>query len=754
LAATNFVFSVKDNQNITSSTTSTVNFLIYPRITATANTTARLLEISNPIVGTFQPLTAANGSGTYTYACTPNIAGYGVTFNSSTGAITGTPNTSAAAQDFVFSVKDSLGISAATTSTVNVISYNQITATANTTARLLELTNAIVGTFQPLVAVNGSGTYTYSVAPDITTYGLTFNTSTGVITGTPTTAAAAQDFVFSVKDSLGVSAATTSTVSVPIYARVVATANPQTQLLEVSQATPGTYQPIFVSFGGSGTPVYSVSPALSTYGLTYNTSTGLVSGTPTSSLAATNFVFSVKDSIGVSAATTSTVSFTIYARTTATALTTAQVLEVSLATAGTFKPLTAANGNGVYTYSVSPALSTYGLTYNTSTGLVSGTPTSSLAATNFVFSVVDGLGVSAVATSTVSFTIYSKITATANQTAQNYTYNTAITPFSPLTAANGTGTYTYSITSGTLPAGLSLDASTGVISGTPTQWQVAGNVTFSVKDSFNVVAAVTSTVAFAVGRGVVTLNYVLIGGGGGGGSAYLTGSYGGGGGGGGGYVTGTYNQNASTVLSASAGGAGAGGSLALGGGSTGSASTLTGATSAGGGGGGSGRGTSSGVVAAKSGACGGGGSNGLTFGTGSPGYNGGTSGGTAGAGGGGFAGLGFSTGTAAGVGGNGGAAGPAWPYYSSFAFGPGGGAGGGSLGYNVGNGHTGYGAGGNGGGNYSGPATAGSAGNSGAVMLCVPTGQFSGIYTNATTATGTVAGTTVIIFTGAGTYTV
>ena len=45
-------------------------------------------------------------------------------------------------------------------------------------------------------------------------------------------------------------------------------------------------------------------------------------------------------------------------------------------------------------------------------------------------------------------------------------------------ASGGVGSYTYALNSGTLPAGLTLNSSTGVLSGTPT---TAASYTFAVK---------------------------------------------------------------------------------------------------------------------------------------------------------------------------------------------------------------------------------------------------------------------------------
>ncbi|WP_035533301.1 Ig domain-containing protein, partial [Hoeflea sp. BAL378] len=65
-----------------------------------------------------------------------------------------------------------------------------------------------------------------------------------------------------------------------------------------------------------------------------------------------------------------------------------------------------------------------------------------------------------------------------------------------VTASGGTAPYTYAITAGTLPAGLSLNTSTGAITGTPT---TGGNAAFTITatDANSVTGSAAYTLAVA-----------------------------------------------------------------------------------------------------------------------------------------------------------------------------------------------------------------------------------------------------------------
>jgi hypothetical protein len=173
-------------------------------------------------------------------------------------------------------------------------------------------------------------------------------------------------------------------------------------------------------------------------------------------------------------------------------------------------------GYSPYTYYITAGTLPTGITLNTSNGLVSGTPITVQGPSSVTFAVKDLNNTTTSTTVSVSFTVLT-IPATASATtSQSLTSGTAMTSFNPLTATGGFTPYTYYISTGTLPTGITLDSSTGLVSGTPTIAQVAGSVTFAVKDAQNNQATTTTTVSFAVVPLAYTAYYVAVGGGTGG----------------------------------------------------------------------------------------------------------------------------------------------------------------------------------------------------------------------------------------------
>ena len=140
-------------------------------------------------------------------------------------------------------------------------------------------------------------------------------------------------------------------------------------------------------------------------------------------------------------------------------------------------------------YTISPALPA-GLTFNTSTGAISGTPTASSASTTYTVTGTTASG--CVGTTTFTLEVFSAVAPSAlsySPTSQTVRQGTAITAMTP-TVSGGTPTYTISPA---LPAGLSINATTGVISGTLTATQT-GTVTYTITAA-NSGGSVTATIS-------------------------------------------------------------------------------------------------------------------------------------------------------------------------------------------------------------------------------------------------------------------
>ena len=142
----------------------------------------------------------------------------------------------------------------------------------------------------------------------------------------------------------------------------------------------------------------------------------------------------------------------------------------------------ATGGDGTITYSLTPAIP--GLTLNPTSRVLTGTPTTVAGATMHTYTATD----TASATDTLMFSITidaadtaPAFTAGVTVSAQTYTVNTAITPLPLPTATGGNGASTYTLT----PAipGLTLNADTGVLSGTPTTEATATDYTYTARDS-------------------------------------------------------------------------------------------------------------------------------------------------------------------------------------------------------------------------------------------------------------------------------
>ena len=439
------------------------------------------------------PVSGGGGTGTRTYSISPSLPS-GLSLNSATGAITGTPTASSATTNYTVTVTDQLNAAAANIFALTI--NGVVTATQSIATIALTQNNASPS---PVPVTGGSGTppLTYSVLPALPS-GLTMNSSTGAVTGTPAVTSTATTYTVTVTDANGVTA--TNTFTLTVNPALTATQAVATVALTQNHAAT-SFTPV-TGGGGTGALSYSVSPVLPA-GLSMSSTTGAVTGTTAATVSAMSFTVTVTDTNNATA--TNTFSLKVNAAVTATQAVALTSLTQNHA-ATSFTPVTGGAGTTPLSYGVSPTLPA-GLSMSSSTGAISGTPTATSAATGYTVTVTDAN--SATATNTFMLTVNSAVTATKSIGSVALTQNKATTSPIPVTGGGGTGPLSYGV-SPSLPTGLSMNTSTGAITGTPAV-TLATTFTVTVTDANSATASntfmltVNSAVTATVSLGSVTL---------------------------------------------------------------------------------------------------------------------------------------------------------------------------------------------------------------------------------------------------------
>lgn len=322
---------------------------------------------------------------------------------------------------------------------------------------------------QTITASGGAGSYTFTVSAGALPAGLTLS-SGGVLSGTPT-AAGTFNFTVTATDSspsgpYSGSRAYALTVNAPTL--VLAPAANTATATALPGATGGqAYTQTITTSGGTAPYSYTVVAGALPSGLTLS-SGGVISGTPTAAGAFTFRIRSTDSSTGTAApfAVDGIYSITVGAPTITLA---PASLPAGTVAAAYSQTITASGGNGTYNYAVTAGALPAGLTLG-GTGILSGTPTAG-GTFNFTITATDSNGFSGART--YSLTIAAATIAVAPATLPGATRNIAYSQ--TLTASGGTAPYTFTVTGGALPTGLTL-ASSGTLSGTPT---TAGSFTFT-----------------------------------------------------------------------------------------------------------------------------------------------------------------------------------------------------------------------------------------------------------------------------------
>lgn len=157
--------------------------------------------------------------------------------------------------------------------------------------------------------------------------------------------------------------------------------------------------------------------------------------------------------------------------------------------------LVASGGTAAYTFAVTSGLLPMGVQLSSSGQLI-GTPMQSGPFT-FTVTVTDKFGCTGLRQYTLTINCQTLIIGPENTTLPDTTQNVAYNPQAAptFTATGGCGQYTFAVSSGQLPAGMSLNAS-GALVGTPTQ---AGQFEFTVKATDNCGCTATNVYTLTVG---------------------------------------------------------------------------------------------------------------------------------------------------------------------------------------------------------------------------------------------------------------
>ena len=303
-----------------------------------------------------------NGDAT-TYSISPTFNN-GLNINATTGIISGTPTFTQSIKNYIITASNSGG---STNFTISILILPIAPSNLRYQSSNLTLTiGSVINNLNP--SVDGSVS-SYSINPSLTN-GLIFNTSTGIISGTPTSTQSLTNYTITASNSGG---NTTFNINIEILPIAPSNLSYQTNSLKLKIGT--SISRLTPSVNGVINS-YSISPEFNN-GLIFNTTNGYIEGTPTTIQSPTNYKITATNSAG-------NVIYNLSVEINPLPPTNLKYESNSFTYTinNPINIITPSFSGIVETYSISPVFNN-GLKFNTTSGSISGTPTTLQSTTNY-----------------------------------------------------------------------------------------------------------------------------------------------------------------------------------------------------------------------------------------------------------------------------------------------------------------------------------------------------------------------------------
>ena len=401
---------------------------------------------------------ASGGTAPYSYTITAGSLPIGLSLNTSTGALSGTPSSSATS-NFTVTATDANSATGSNAYSITVSGLPPTTSPVSATVAANSSANSITLSL-------GGGAATSVAVASAASHGTATASGTS-ITYTPTAGYSGPDsFTYTATNASGTSSPATVSITVSAPTLVL---SPASGAL-AGGSTGSAYSTTISTSGGTAPYTYAITVGSLPAGLILNTSSGVISGTPSGS-GTSNFTVTATDANSITGSNA-------YSVTISGLPPTASAVSATVAANSSANPITLSLGGGTAASVAVASAASHGTATASGTS-ITYTPTAGYSGPDsFTYTATNASGTSSPAT--VSITVSAPTLTLTPASLSNGTVGTAYS--ATFSTTGGTAPYSYAITAGTLPAGLSLNTATGALSGTPTT-NGTSSLTLTVTDA-------------------------------------------------------------------------------------------------------------------------------------------------------------------------------------------------------------------------------------------------------------------------------